>query len=57
MRIAKVTLQGFRSFKERIEVSLGSFTTIVGKNDTGKSSILYALDAFFNLSGVHPVSK
>ena len=48
MRIAKVTLQGFRSFKERIEISLGPFTTIVGKNDTGKSSILYALDAFFN---------
>jgi predicted ATP-dependent endonuclease of OLD family len=32
------------------EVSLGEFTTIVGKNDTGKSSILHALDIFFNVS-------
>ena len=50
MRIAKIALQGFRSFKERVEISLGPFSTIVGKNDTGKSSILHALDAFFNSS-------
>jgi predicted ATP-dependent endonuclease of OLD family len=29
-------------------VRIGNLTTIVGQNDTGKSSILYALDVFFN---------
>lgn len=48
MRIRKVSIQGFRAFKEMTEINLGSFTTIVGKNDTGKSSILHALDIFFN---------
>jgi putative ATP-dependent endonuclease of OLD family len=50
MRINKVSIQGFRAFKEESEVVLGPFTTVVGKNDTGKSSILYALDIFFNSS-------
>lgn len=48
MRIGKALIQGFRAFKEMNEVGLGSFTTIVGKNDTGKSNILHALDIFFN---------
>ena len=46
MRISKVLIQGFRAFKDITEISLGAFTTIVGKNDTGKSSILHALDIF-----------
>ena len=48
MRISQVSIQGFRAFKDMTEISLGAFTTIVGKNDTGKSSILHALDIFFN---------
>lgn len=48
MRINKVAIQGFRAFKEMTEISLGTLTTIIGKNDAGKSSILHALDAFFN---------
>jgi len=43
-----MTLQGFRSFRDTTSVRLGPFATIVGKNDTGKSSILHALNAFFN---------
>lgn len=48
MKINKIVLQGFRAFKNRTEIFIGDFTTIVGKNDTGKSSILHALDIFFN---------
>lgn len=48
MRISKISIQGFRAFKDLTEISFGAFTTIVGKNDTGKSSILHALDIFFN---------
>ena len=48
MKINKIHIQGFRAFKDATDIVVGSFTTIVGKNDTGKSSILYALDIFFN---------
>ncbi|MFH1902707.1 MAG: AAA family ATPase [Candidatus Omnitrophota bacterium] len=50
MRIDRVSIQGFRAFKNRTDIVVGPFTTIVGKNDTGKSSILHALDIFFNNS-------
>lgn len=48
MRIASVWIQGFRAFKEFSEIKCGPFTTIVGRNDTGKSSVLHALGIFFD---------
>ncbi len=48
MRIAKIALEGFRCFAERTEIRVGDITTLVGKNDSGKSSILHALEIFFN---------
>lgn len=48
MRIVSMSLAGFRGYKNQIKVSFGSLTAFVGKNDIGKSSILEALDIFFN---------
>lgn len=48
MRISKISLQGFRAFKESATIECGPLTTIVGKNDSGKSSVLHALEIFFN---------
>lgn len=48
MKINKVSIKNFRGFNEEVSVSLGDFTAFVGKNDIGKSSILEALDIFFN---------
>lgn len=48
MKINKVFIQGFRAFKDGTDIFVGPLTTMVGKNDTGKSSILHALDFFFN---------
>ena len=48
MKIDKVSIKNFRGFKEEVTVSLGDLTVFVGKNDIGKSSILEALDIFFN---------
>jgi len=48
MRIASLSLQGFRAFRDLTRIDFGSLTTIVGRNDSGKSSILHALDIFFN---------
>lgn len=48
MRIKKLKLKNFRTYKEETIVEFGNLTTFVGKNDIGKSSILEALDIFFN---------
>jgi len=48
MRIARIAMEGFRCYKERTEISLCELAALVGKNDAGKSSILQALDIFFN---------
>jgi len=50
MRIKKLKLENFRSYKEEAVFEFGNLTTFVGKNDIGKSSILEALDIFFNES-------
>ena len=48
MRIKKVILTGFRCFEQHTEITFSDFTAFVGKNDIGKSTILEALDLFFN---------
>ena len=50
MRIKKVILENFRGYKARTEISLGQFTALIGQNDAGKSTILEALDYFFENS-------
>ncbi len=48
MKLKAVVLENFRSYRERIRIELDSITAIVGKNDKGKSSVLEALEIFFN---------
>lgn len=48
MRLLKLRLRNFRGYEEAVEISIKNLTTIVGKNDIGKSTILEALDIFFN---------
>ncbi|WP_101689422.1 ATP-binding protein [Dysgonomonas massiliensis] len=48
MKIKKIRLKNFRGYKDfEIEFS-SSLNVIIGKNDIGKSTILEALDIFFN---------
>jgi len=47
MRINSITIKNYRPFKTLDEVKLGQLATIVGKNDAGKSSILRAIQLFF----------
>ena len=46
MRIEKISIKNFRSFRD-VEVNLSPFTSIVGPNGGGKSTILCALNIFF----------
>jgi predicted ATP-dependent endonuclease of OLD family len=50
MELVKAKFTNFRGINEPCEISLKNFTTIVGKNDAGKSTILKGLDLFFNNS-------
>lgn len=48
MIVTKVYLENFRGYKSRIMMNFDQLTTFIGKNDAGKSTILEALDIFFN---------
>ena len=48
MKIKSISLSCFRGYEEKITVSIDELCVLVGKNDIGKSSILEALDIFFN---------
>ena len=48
MRLISITLQNFRGYHEFIKIPVTAITTLIGKNDAGKSTILDALDIYFN---------
>ncbi len=48
MQIRSLTLQNFRRYSSAVTVTFDNLTAFVGKNDVGKSSVLEALDVFFN---------
>ncbi len=48
MRLEEVKLMNFRGYRCMETIRIGSMLAIVGKNDVGKSTILEALDIFFN---------
>lgn len=48
MKIEKLKLKNFRGYHDEVSIKFGNFTAFVGKNDIGKSTILEALDIFFN---------
>lgn len=48
MKLKTFTIENFRSYNEPVCIPISDFTIFVGKNDAGKSTILEALDLFFN---------
>lgn len=52
MKLTKLKLKNFRCYRNEITVNFDDLTAFVGKNDAGKSSILEALEIFFNNSVV-----
>jgi len=48
MNLKQVILKNFRIYEAETRVNVGGLTTLVGRNDAGKSSILEALEIFFN---------
>lgn len=48
MHLKKFKLKNFRGYKDEVTIEFDDLTAFVGKNDSGKSTILEALDIFFN---------
>jgi len=48
MRLVRLKVTNFRCFREETSVAIGDITALVGKNDSGKSSLFDALEIFFN---------
>ena len=58
MLMKSMVLHNFRSYHGDVSIEFGKLTAFVGKNDIGKSTILEALDVFFNDSkGVVKIDK
>lgn len=53
MRITKISIRNYRSIKH-LELELDDYSVLIGANGTGKSSVLYALDWFFNRRSLAP---
>ena len=51
MKIESIRIKNFRSYKEETIIRFDDLTVLVGRNDIGKSTILEALDIFFNDGG------
>lgn len=58
MKIKQIRLENFRGYENETTIEIGNLNVFVGKNDVGKSSILEALDIFFNENkGVIKIDK
>ncbi len=52
MKLAQIRIRNFRCYRDEFTMTFDALTCIIAKNDAGKSTILEALDAFFNLEKV-----
>jgi putative ATP-dependent endonuclease of OLD family len=48
MKLISVSLESFRCYGDEVSVVIDDLTAFIGKNDIGKSTILEAMEAFFN---------
>ena len=48
MKLKELRLKNFRSYTKETAIEISDLNVIIGRNDVGKSSILEALDIFFN---------
>lgn len=53
MKLTKVKLHNYRCYGSDISIEIDDLTCIIGRNDVGKSSIMEALDAFFNDNNIN----
>lgn len=52
MRLVELRLENFRAYRAATSIAFEALTVLVGRNDAGKSSLLDALNIFFNDSPI-----
>jgi predicted ATP-dependent endonuclease of OLD family len=52
VKIKAIKLVNFRSYRGEVTIPIDNFTVLIGKNEAGKSSVLEALEIFFNNTAV-----
>jgi predicted ATP-dependent endonuclease of OLD family len=53
MKITQLSISNFRSFEQTPNLELGQINVLVGKNNAGKSSVLYAIGVLQGLTYLH----
>ncbi len=48
MKLTRLRLRNFRCFQEEISIDFEDITALIGRNDSGKSTLMDALDLFLN---------
>ncbi|MCV3263234.1 ATP-binding protein [Vibrio harveyi] len=48
MKLISLEVENLRCYQEPVKVKIDDLTTVIGKNDIGKSTILEAMEIFFN---------
>jgi len=48
MRLVEVKMTNFRAYAQETSIPVDPLTVLIGRNDAGKSTVLDALDIFFN---------
>ena len=48
MELRELRVRNFRCFKDELSIDFENITALIGKNDSGKSSLMDALDIFLN---------
>ena len=52
MELISIEIENFRAYEEATRIEFQDLTAIIGKNDVGKSTLLEALEIFFNNGAV-----
>lgn len=52
MKLKQIVLENFRSYSQRTQIDIEELTVLIGRNDAGKSSVLEALEIFFNSEAI-----
>ena len=55
MKITHISIVNYRSI-EQLDLPIANYAAFVGANGSGKSSVLYALDWFFNGGTLEAIS-
>ena len=50
MKLERVVLKNFRGYRDETQIEISDLTALIGRNDAGKSTVLEALEIFFNNS-------